>query len=138
MDINKSIEEYERDFWKEQDFPTELVKKVFTLRKKKLKDLDASDLRIAIGQGVALPYTVPLAFEILKDDLMVDADFYPGDLLKSLLEVDEIFWKGHYSLWQGVNSLIESGLDSITNFEGLNKEIKNELLQRYLQFKKLN
>lgn len=138
MVLNKSIEEYEHDFWKEQDFPTELVKKAFVLRKKKLKDLDASDLRVAIGQGVALPYTVPLAFEMLKDNLMVDADFYPGDILKSLLEIDEFFWKGHCSLWQEVNSLIESRFDYIIHFEGLNEEIKNELLQRYLQFKKLN
>lgn len=112
-----------------QDFSTELVKKVFALRKKKLKDLDASDLRVAIGQGVALPYTVPLAFKMLKDDLMVDADFYPDDLLKSLLKIDRAFWMGHYSLWQEVNSLIEYRFDEIAHFEGLNKEIKNELLQ---------
>lgn len=76
MDKNKSIEEYENDYWQQRDVPTGLVKKVYDLRKKKLKDLSFSDLRVAISQDVGRKYTIPLALDMLKNELLIEADFY--------------------------------------------------------------
>ncbi len=37
-------------------------------------------------------YLIPLALETLTIDLFAEGDFYEGDLLKSVLEIDTKFW----------------------------------------------
>ena len=43
------------------------------------------DLRIMIGQRLGLSYLVPKAIDILEHDPLVEGDYYPGDLLVSLV-----------------------------------------------------
>lgn len=40
-------------------------------------------------------YLVPLALEILDANLLSEGDFYPGDLLCSVLRLDSLVWKQH-------------------------------------------
>jgi hypothetical protein len=46
-----------------------------------------------IGQQVALNRLVPLALDGLQPDPLVEGDYYPRDLLASVLRVDAAFWK---------------------------------------------
>ena len=51
--VNLSIEELEKDKWKEPDFfPTDLVEKCFKYRKIPVKDLTTEQLRTLIGQNM--------------------------------------------------------------------------------------
>lgn len=61
-----------------------------------------------IGQEIGLYYLIPLAFETLKDNLFAEGDYYEGDLLKSLLDVDTKFWDNNKDYWQQLNELIEN------------------------------
>lgn len=47
-----------------------------------------------IGQNIGL-YLVPLALEQLRKDPLAEVDFYPGDLLNNVLNVDPAFWREH-------------------------------------------
>ena len=69
-----------------------LIKRCHELRTKPLMDFTVEDLRIMIGQQVALNRLVPLALDRLKPDALVEGD-YPGDLLASVLRVDGAFWE---------------------------------------------
>ncbi len=57
-----------------------------------LRDLGPDDLRLLIGQGIALPWLMPLALVALEVDPMLEADYYPGDLLVAVLRVPSSFW----------------------------------------------
>ncbi len=48
-----------------------------------------------IGQGIALPYLVPIALEHLENHPFAEAEFYPGDLFHSILSIDEKYWLMH-------------------------------------------
>jgi hypothetical protein len=45
-----------------------------------------------IGQGIGLPWLIPLALPVLERDPLSEGDFYPGDLLASLLRVERKYW----------------------------------------------
>lgn len=72
---------------------TFLIRRCHELRTKPLKDFTVEDLRIMIGQQVGLPHLVPLALGLLRSDPLVAGDYYPGDLLASVLRVDAAFWE---------------------------------------------
>ncbi len=64
------------------------------------------DLRIMIGQGIGLPWLVPLAIERLQADPLVEGDYYPGDLLGSVLGIEPRFWRDHPELRAAVESIV--------------------------------
>lgn len=80
---------------------TFLIKRCHELRAKPLRDFTVEDLRIMIGQQIALRHLIPLALERLQDDVLVEGDYYPGDLLASVLRADGRFWERSpdYDLW---------------------------------------
>lgn len=95
FDRRKSLQELERDDWGEPDYHTHLVQTCHRLRRVPLADFTAGDFRIMIGQKISLLFLVPLALEKLQEDPLVEADYYPGDLLNVVLDVPETFWSVH-------------------------------------------
>ena len=72
---------------------TFLVKRCHELRTKPLRDLTVDDLRIMIGQQIALKRLVPLALDRLRVDPLVEGDFYAGDLLANVLRAEASVWE---------------------------------------------
>ncbi len=80
---------------------TSVIKRCHELRSKPLSDFTVEDLRIMIGQQIALNQLVSPALERLQPDPLVGGDAYPGDLLASMLRIDAAFWElsPDYDLW---------------------------------------
>ena len=93
MKSTHSIEQLEGDYWKDLDFPTGLVERCHRYRKIPIGDLTPGQIRTLIGQQIGLKFLMPLALEILKKDLLIDAELYEGDLLDVVLKADISFWK---------------------------------------------
>ena len=55
------------------------------------------DLRVLVGQQVGLPVADPLA----------EGDFYPGDLLVSVVRVPAAFWGEHPELGARLRAVVE-------------------------------
>ena len=72
---------------------TPLIMRCHELRTKPLRDFTDEDLRIMIGQQVALNHLVWPALERLGSDSLVEDDDYPTDLLASVLRVDPAYWE---------------------------------------------
>jgi hypothetical protein len=70
-----------------------LVQMCHALRRKPIGEFTVEDLRIMIGQRTGLAHLVPLALDILERDPLAAGDYYPGDLLKSVLDVPAEFWR---------------------------------------------
>ena len=92
MQEHRSIEQLENDYWKDVDFPSTLVERCFTYRKIPVSELSVEQLRLLVGQQIGLPYTIPKAITVLKTDILAEGDYYPGDLLNSLLSLSEDEW----------------------------------------------
>ena len=78
-----------------------------------LKQLRLEDLRLLIGQSVGLRFLVPMAIEHLEAHPLAMGDFYPGDLLKQVMEVDESFWKNQPELRGRLVTALEGALARI-------------------------
>ena len=80
-----TLEELESEVWGEPEFDSSLVLTCHALRKKDLDQFTVEDLRIMVGQGVSMPILLPRAIAALERDPMAEGDFFPGDLLSSLI-----------------------------------------------------
>lgn len=88
-----SLETLENDFWEDPDTEaTYLIATVHQLRRKPVVDLTTEDLRIMIGQSLSLDILVPLALLRLADEPLAEGDYYPGDLLISVLRLPPSYW----------------------------------------------
>jgi hypothetical protein len=77
------------------ELPTDLAAKCKALRSKALQDYTVEDLRLSIGQGIGLTWLVPLALTQLQHDIVAEGDYYPGDLLSSVIRLPDSYWQQH-------------------------------------------
>jgi hypothetical protein len=88
---DQTLQELEGRDWGPPTFDSHVVTEVHRLRRVPLKRFRIEDFRLLIGQGVGLPYLVPMALEHLERHPFAEGDFYPGDLLKSAAAVEDPF-----------------------------------------------
>jgi hypothetical protein len=120
IDKKRTLQELEQTEWQEPEFKSHLVTTCHLLRKKPLEQFSVEDLRIMIGQGIGLPFLVPLATDVLEANPMAEGDFYAGDLLNAVVSVKPIFWSNHPELHRRINSVlraIERLLSSLSEIE---------------------
>jgi hypothetical protein len=130
FDRNKSLQEIEGEDWSEPSFDSYLVTTIHRLRRKPFNEFTTEDLRIMIGQGIGLPYLIPMALERLSENPLAGGDFYPGDLLKSVLSVETEFWKKHSTLWRKMNEILGE-------VESLQETIEKDIFPSAEAFKRM-
>lgn len=108
FDRAKTLDELDPPAWGEPEYDSYLVSTCHELRRKPLEDFLPEDLRIMIGQGIALRFLVPIAIEVLERDPLTQGDFYPGDLLANVLRVEPLFWDKHPDCRRRVESLLKN------------------------------
>ncbi|MFF7547164.1 contact-dependent growth inhibition system immunity protein [Streptomyces canus] len=90
---DRSLEELERDRWSAPPVDaTRLVATAHALRRRPIGELTVEDMRLLIGQDVGLPYLLPLALNVLRDNPMAEGDMYEGDLLAAVLTRSPAVW----------------------------------------------
>src|SRR5215472_7765354 len=100
MTEHRTLDELDPPAWDDAaPGDTGLIKTCHALRRKPLDEFTPADLRVMIGQQIGLSRLVPLALDILDTHPLIDAEYYPGDLLSSVLKVDAAYWEEHQSEW---------------------------------------
>jgi len=102
----QTLHQLEQRPWPEPDFDDHTGQRLYALWQTPLDRFTVEDVRLFIAQKQALPHLVPLAIEKLSQNLFAEGDFYPGDLLQSVLAIEPDFWLLHRHLWQEVHDLI--------------------------------
>ncbi|MFJ9695401.1 contact-dependent growth inhibition system immunity protein [Kitasatospora sp. NPDC101183] len=111
---DRSLEELEHDRWPAPSGNgTRLMATAHLLRRKPIGELNVEDLRLLIGQDVGLPYLLPLALEVLRNDPMAEGDMYEGDLLAAVLSRSPESWHDSPELRRELR-LIVSELSGLT------------------------
>lgn len=73
---------------------TNLMRRCTALRRKPLSQFSTEDLRIMLGQQIAVPVLLPIAVAALIEDPLAEGDYYPGDLLYNVVRLPEQEWRG--------------------------------------------
>lgn len=128
---NKTIAELKKIKPVVIDETTGLTKKVSNLIfNKKIKDFDAENLRVLIGQKMFLDICIPMALEFLREDPMIETIYYPGDLLTNVLRVPLSFWQENLRLKEEIKSILISNKDFILQFD-VTDEIKADIKKSF-------
>ncbi|GAB2196980.1 hypothetical protein MAH4_09860 [Sessilibacter sp. MAH4] len=130
MDKSKSIEELTGNVFSAPELQYSLSTKCFSLVKTPVADLNVENLRMLIGQGIALEFLIPLALDLLESDPLVSGAFYRGDLLENVVNVPESFWNQHPEL---NNRLVEVRIEFEGVFSTMSKNIWPSL--QHFEFK---
>lgn len=114
-----SLEEIEDDVWGEiPDNATPAMQQVYRVRTKPIASYTAEDLRVLIDQQVGLNVAIPHALVRLQHEPLLEADFYPGDVLAAVLKVSPSYWVANPSHREIVEHII-----SHINFPRLDADI---------------
>jgi hypothetical protein len=101
FDKRKSLIELEGVRPEGPSFGSSILNSTNKLYEKPLCEFTVEDLRLMIGQGAELRYLIPLAIEHMKENPFAPGDYYRGDLLWSVLNVEKNFWEDHReAYWQ--------------------------------------
>jgi hypothetical protein len=71
---------------------TVLIRRCGELRRKPLTEFTVEDLRIMLGQQIAVPILLPIALDVLVENPLAEGDFYSGDLLWAVLRLPASVW----------------------------------------------
>jgi CDI immunity proteins len=114
----KSLEVLEKQNWGDPaTAPTDLIKHCIELTKIPAGDFSSSDLRLMIGQRFTLEFLIPLALEKLTPDIFIETDYYEGDLLSNVLNIDISFWDDNKEYWKFLNELIKEKRDKLAQLK---------------------
>jgi hypothetical protein len=112
LDTNKSLSQLRGAFTSGTTDESALEAACITLYEKPLKDFTVENLRLMIGQSIGLEFLIPLAVELLRKNPFVEGDYYPGDLLSMVMQVEPSFWQTHQDLYWSVSEIV-AGLPSL-------------------------
>lgn len=108
IDYNRSLKTYlHSEIGPVEEYNSNLVKKTNAILEKNLSDLSTEDIRLLISQNILLDLLMPLAFEKLEINILSEGDYYPGDLLNSVLKSDNSFWKENKELYLKLCNMIK-------------------------------
>ena len=104
---NATLEELERNKWGEPEYRSHVVTECHRLRRVQLRLLTVENLRLLIGQNIGLTFLIPIALERLREDPLVEGDFFPGDLLSAVLRSNRSYWAENAKEREAVVAIIE-------------------------------
>ena len=111
FDTGKTLEDLEGRVEEKSIFESHVIRSCEALRKKRLCYFNEEDLRIMILQQQSLEYLVPMALEILEQNLLAKGDYYHGDLLEAVINVPRAFWVEHPIHREDLRGLIKEKMD---------------------------
>ncbi|WP_034041364.1 contact-dependent growth inhibition system immunity protein [Wocania ichthyoenteri] len=127
----KTIEQLENDIWTEPtEFPTGLIERCFRYRKISIGELTNRQLRLLISQKIGLEYLTEIALDKLEKDILIEADFYKGDLLEAVSKIPVEFWTKNLAESKKLQRLVELNMEKIKiemgekDFKNINDRIK--------------
>jgi hypothetical protein len=110
---------------------TGLVRRCHALRSKPLDELTVEDLRLMIGQQIGLRHLVPIALQYLRNDPLAEGDYYPGDLLATVLRVNSEFWQQRPDLNHELGDIVDAlAHDRTADLDPAVEELIDEFTRR--------
>lgn len=90
--------------------PTNMVRDLIGAWKTPLDQLTGREIRLLISQQDGYPYVLDLVWPMLEDDPLLEAEFYPGDILSSLMRADDTAWRDRPNYKRRLKALYERAL----------------------------
>jgi hypothetical protein len=106
MDETKSIDQLQFTSQRDQASPAGIASRCHQYMEVPIKDLSKEQVRLLLSHDVGTIFLLDKTIRILEEDILADGDFYPGDLLSALLNVNKVYWKNSPELAGRLYSLL--------------------------------
>lgn len=133
----KSIEQLENDYWTEpKEFISGLIANCHKYRKIPINELTIEQLRLLISQKVGLKHIIKIGISELDKNILAEGDFYEGDLLMAISNVQSEFWNENKTEFLTFKNIVERNSEVIKlelgekKFDRINMNIKASVQQR--------
>lgn len=123
-----TLEQLENDIWLEPDVRTSLVDACHRLRKIPIDALSAGEIRLLLGQRIGVLHLAPQAIQLLEVDPMLDATFFPGDLLTAVLRADNNRYRGFPELRSRLITIVSRVKRSISEIDEMCESLRDLLI----------
>ncbi len=131
--LDKTLQQLLDIKWTAENTPTDedsnVVRRGYSVTLKQLKDFTYEDVRFCLSQEIGLIFVVPMAIDILNNDILAEGHMYPGDIVRNLLRVDAEFWNLHTDLALEVKRVCTCGLEQLLADQELDGHIKNPCIR---------
>src|SRR5262249_14126633 len=104
-----------------------LVRRCHALRSKPIEEFSVEDLRLMIGQKLALRHLIPLALNQLAHDPLAQGNSFPGDLLTSVMRIERSFWTVNPALSQQLHDALERLPSAAEVAEAADQQLADEI-----------
>jgi hypothetical protein len=97
---------------KEQDLPRigmQIPRQLRSVLRRTPSELTRKELAQITARGLCLPVLVERLLDIVEVDPLASAGWFPGDLLRSLTNVPESFWRRHAGLYKRYREALRAG-----------------------------
>ena len=96
LNTTRTLEQLEACPWPAPEGDSTLmVERCHALRKVPIGHLSPADLRLLLGQDIGVRFLMPLALDLLESDPLIEAEYYPGDLLHAAMSIPGDYWNSH-------------------------------------------
>jgi hypothetical protein len=129
MSSDLTLDDMEGPSWADPDFPSPMVQRIRALGRVPLREFTADDFRLIITQQRALGTLIPLALDLLQEQPLLEATYYPGDLLNAVATVDDNFWLAHSELRARAKRILAGAIAQLDTLEEDDRE-ETELVLR--------
>lgn len=137
--MKKSISELEGWFWKgeipNRNTYSSIICRFYELHNKPISELENKDIRFLIGQNFGLVHLVPIVLEILKRDIFIETEYFVGDLLIALLQINinTNYFETHKNEKEILTKLFLENQERFSNLE-TTFEIRNKIIKLFKNF----
>ncbi len=117
VDESLTLEQIEDRRWGDPPAgATRLIKTIYELRHKPVGAMDTEDLRVLLLQQESVDVLVPVALTHLEQNPLAEGDFYPGDLLTTVLKTPRTYWQQHPDQLRRASALI-AAVETLGNLD---------------------
>jgi hypothetical protein len=107
IDERLSLEQIEKNAWgPAPKDATGLMRTVHDLRTKPIGELEPGDIRVLLGQQEGVNVLAPRALAMLEHEPLLEASYYPGDLLVTVLRLPGSYWSAQPNQYAIAKSVI--------------------------------
>ena len=136
IDKTKNLSQLLAKGWNEgipENTDSFVIRNSYKLYHEPLSEFDVEELRFMIGQKFGLEYLIPMAIDILEEDMLAEGDYYEGDLLKNVLTIDSEYWDKYPSQKEKVKEIFGKNREAFIEFETTD-EIKDSIMRAFHDF----
>ncbi|TKG87600.1 hypothetical protein EYV94_28155 [Puteibacter caeruleilacunae] len=114
--LNQLIGRWEMEVPRE-DYSSSIQLRTYKLYHKRIQDYELEDIRFMIIQKQGLKHLIPLALNHLKENLLIEADYYEGDVLSGVLSVDGTFWAKNLKLYSEFYQILLNNKEQLSSLD---------------------